>query len=112
MHRMAGSVTKRDLGASFCPLPRRVDAAISAWAAARCKKSLGEGSSPRGAKEHAVCVKAAKGRELAALRKFHVFEHSCVGDPSNAVANSRWALTRVAMDGQSNVMARPVPKGS
>ena len=76
-------------------------------------RSLREkGSSALEAKEHAACVKAAKDRGLAALRKFHVFEHLREGASSNAVADSRWALTWKTLDGQSNVKARPVPKGS
>ena len=77
-----------------------VDAPISAWAADQCGKSLGRELLPEEDWEHVAQVRAAKGRELSAWRKFKASAPAKNGAPFQAVADVRWAPTWKIADGK------------
>ena len=71
---------------------------------------LGKGHSPPKAKEHATAAKAETACELAAWRKFDVFEQVAEGAPSKASAgNCRFLAWKTAV-GRAEVWAHSVAK--
>ena len=67
-----------------------VDAAISAWTADLCHKTLGKEPSKEGGKKYATLVRAAQDRELASWKEFEEFCPMDEAQIKRTIADTRW----------------------
>ena len=90
---MAGPVMRESWGAPPGAAVDGVDAAISAWTADLCGKTLGREVS-RGDKQRcAPLVRAAQERELAAWKEFNKFDLVAESTVRKSLVDTRWGLT-------------------
>ena len=87
------SEVKAHWGANHASLAEGLGAAISAWAANECNTASGQKLSEDEEKLKCDTVRAAKGCELAAWRKFKVLKPVTEGAPSEPSVNARRVVT-------------------
>ena len=88
-----------------------VDAAISAWAAELCTKTLDKEPSKEKETKYAPVVKTAQNRELSAWKELRVSPRRYEAKIAKTISDAPWVLACKVTEGRPSVMARLVAKG-